>query len=260
MDTRRRPPTRNTPSRATSAPKLQPHESAALATLLLYPVLGLALATAGAGMISPRCVLPVCCGFAIAAALLSARIFGEGPRAIVLLLSAALLWVVARESACAVLLHRQRAAFLALRDRLSQLPDDRPILLADSTLALPLAHDTTPQIRARLIFPIDFAAIHASEPDDSGEQNLWAGRNGIFPLRIVPYTPDLAHSAALVLTRPGGWLAQSLSRDGASLTDVTSPTDAAHLAGLGGVFTPLAHDRTRLFQMQPTAHHAPNHE
>ena len=47
-------------------PVLPRHEMVAVFVMMLYPMLGYALAVARAGMISPRFVLPVCWGFAIA--------------------------------------------------------------------------------------------------------------------------------------------------------------------------------------------------
>jgi hypothetical protein len=232
------------PSPKLVAPALQPHETAALAALLLYPILGFVVALIGHAMISPRCVVPVCCGFGIATALLAHRIFGASPRAGVVLLGIALLWVTARESACAYLLAGQRTAFLQIRDDIARRPADQSIVVGDSLFVLPLAHYSSEDVRARIVFPIDFEAIHRLEPDDSGEQNLWAGRDGLFPVRIVPYDPSLFASPTLtVVARPNGWLAQRLAADGFRL-DETAPETAWQ--GLGGVFTPLAHEDTQI--------------
>lgn len=236
---------KNGPMETARAPGIEPHERAALFVLLGYPLLGLALALGKGAMISPRCVIPVCCGFGIAAGLLSARLVREA-RCGAALLVAASIWVLARQSACAVLLHRQRTSFFRLMAHLEDAPAG-PIYLSDSSLALPLAHYASPELRARLVFPIDFAAIHAWEPEDSGEQNLWAGRNGLFPLRIVPYSPDLAAGRpSIVIARPGGWLARKLAFDGLALSNITSPEDSTLLGGVGGVFTPMDHEDTRL--------------
>jgi hypothetical protein len=222
---------------------LQPHETAAFAMLLLYPLLGFLVALVGHGMISPRCVVPVCCGFGIAAALLGSRIFTSSPHAGVVLLSAALIWVAARESVCALVLAQQRAAFFQLGDEVARQPA-WPIVVADSLFVLPLAHYSSDDVRDRIVFPIDFDAIHRFEPDDSGEQNLWAGRDGIFPIRIVAYDPALFSAPSLtVIARPGGWLTHSLTVDGFHL-DRPAPDPAWQR--LGGVFTPMAHPETRI--------------
>jgi hypothetical protein len=223
---------------------LQPYELAAITVLLLYPILGYLVALLGHGMISPRCVTPVCCAFGIAAALLGHRLFAASPRAAVAMLAIAILWVTARESACAFVLAQQRTAFFALRDQIAAHSANQPILVADSLFVLPLAHYSSEDVRSRIVFPIDFAAIHAFEPDDSGEQNLWAGRNGVFAIRITPYDASLFPADELTLiARPGGWLAHNLTRDGYRLAE---PAANPAWQNLGGVFTPLAHQDTRL--------------
>jgi Dolichyl-phosphate-mannose-protein mannosyltransferase len=236
------------PAASRTKPPVQTHEVVALITLTLYPVLGFCIATGGAGMVSPRCVAPVCCGFGIATALLARRILGGRGQAGVLLLAIALLWVVTRESVCAVLLTQQRSAFLLLRDQVARESGDRPIVVTDSLFALPLAHYSPQGMRARMVFPIDFAAIHRTEADDSGEQNLWAGRGGIFPIRIVAYDPAIiAVPELMVISRHHGWLPELLTRDGFTLSaeGLTWP-QAYTWQRLGGVFTPLAHEQTRI--------------
>jgi hypothetical protein len=231
---------------------VQPHEAAALVILILYPVLGLCIAAGGAGMVSPRCVVPVCCGFGIAAALLGRRVFGGKARAGVILLSIALFWVVARESACAILLARQRTAFLELRDEVGRdSSGGGPIVVTDSSFVLPLAYYSPKEMRDRIVFPIDFDAIHRKEKDDSGEQNLWAGRDGVFPIRIVAYDPSIFAVPRLTLiSRYRGWVPTLLARDGFTLSgeDLTWPQTYTWQQ-LGGVFTPMAHEETRILNV-----------
>jgi hypothetical protein len=243
----RRPQRTEIEPRPSTNPRLGLHELTALTVLLLYPILGYVVALLGHGIISPRCVVPVCCGFGIAAALLAHRTFGDSPRAGLVLLGLTVLWVVARETACGIVLHHQRTAFFDLRDRIAQAAPNQPILISDSLLVLPLAH-YAPSLQPRLIFPIDFAAIDASEPDDSGEQNLWAGRNGVFPVHIVPYRRDLLPPAFALVARPNGWLATRLTADGYRLSGAADQP----WPDLGGVFTPLAHQETRLFSARCT--------
>jgi hypothetical protein len=227
---------------------IQTYETTALVVLILYPVLGFCIAAGGAGMISPRCVVPVCCGFGIAAGLLGQRIFAASARGSIILLSAALLWVIAREAACSFVLAQQRTAFFSLRDEVAAQPHTQPIAVADSLFVLPLAHYSSEDIRARIVFPIDFDAIHKLEKDDSGEQNLWAGRNSIFPIKIVAYDRSLFAAPGLtVIARPGGWLAQRLGADGFRLSGSDSADNPAW-QDLGGVFTPMAHEETRILQ------------
>ena len=126
---------------------------------------------------------------------------------------------------------------------MARLPATQPIVVADSLFVLPLAHYSSEDVRARIVFPIDFDAIHAYERDDSGEQNLWAGRaGGLFPMRIVPNAPSTSPTLT-VIARPNGWLVHTLAGEGYHL-DESSPDPAWQ--NLGGVFTPMAHEDTRL--------------
>jgi hypothetical protein len=223
-------------------------ELTALAVFLLYPLLGFAIAISGAGMISPRCVVPVCCAFGLAAGILAQHTFGRlrhGPVAAILFM---LLWVTVREGFCASLLIEQRRAFLALRDEVEHLNPPH-ILVADSSFVLPLWFYSTPQVRSAIFIPIDFDAIHRYENDDSGEQNLWAGRRGIFPIAIVPFADlPLITPGDLVIARPAGWLTRSLE----TRAIATAPDPGVNnWVQLGGVFTPLGHFETRLMTPVP---------
>jgi Dolichyl-phosphate-mannose-protein mannosyltransferase len=236
------------PAASRKKPPVQMHEAIALIVLILYPILGFCIAAGGAGMVSPRCVVPVCCGFGIVVALCARRIFGGRARAGVILLSIALFWVVTRECVCAVLLARQSNAFLVLRDQVDSESGERPIVVTDSLFVLPLAHYSPDKVRARIVFPIDFDAIHRTENDDSGEQNLWAGRDGVFPIRIVPYDRSIfAFPALTVVSRYGGWAPEQLIRDGFTLSGEELTWSQTYTwQQLGGVFTPLAHEETRI--------------
>ncbi len=219
-----------------------------IAVLLVYPLLGYLLAAAGSAMISPRCVVPVCCGFGLAAGVLCQRVFGLAPRAGFAVVLFLLTWVTIREAVCARLLLDQRRAFLALRNEVQRDARGR-VLLADSAFALPLFFYSSKTVQARMVFPIDFAAIHRYEMDDSGEENLWAGRNGVFPFAIVPFSslyplqPD-----DLAVARLDGWMAHKVEAAGFEIIPVPSRADAMWNR-LGGVFTPMGHAETRTWRI-----------
>ena len=199
-------------------------------------------------MISPRCVVPVCCGFGLAAGLLCQRVFGRAPRAGLAVVLFLLTWVTIREAVCARLLLDQRRAFLILRDEVQRDARGR-ILVADSAFALPLYFYSSKEIQARMVFPIDFPAIHRYEADDSGEENLWAGRNGVFPFAIVPFSSLYPLQADdLAMARPDGWLAHEVEAAGFKVVPV--PSRAKGLWNrLGGVFTPMGHAETRAWRV-----------
>ncbi|MDE1161962.1 MAG: glycosyltransferase family 39 protein [Acidobacteriaceae bacterium] len=221
---------------------------AALWVLMLYPFLGFAIAYGGAGMISARCVIPVCAAFAIVGALLLSQVAG---RKVVLGVAAFLLvWVLARSAACAMLLRDQRQAFFHLRNEVDQaMAPGEKLLVGDSLMVMPLWWYASPNVRAGLRFPIDFAAIHRMESDDSGEQNLWGGRHGVFPVPIdKPNTMIEPQEEYIYLGGQEGWLAKELTdRNFVLVPDGTQ----VNWGGLGGVFTPLAHPTTRVWFVRP---------
>ncbi|MDE1155717.1 MAG: glycosyltransferase family 39 protein [Acidobacteriaceae bacterium] len=220
----------------------------ALAVLLLYPLLGFAIAYGGAGMISARCVIPVCGAFALTGAFLLERL---GSRRLLLGSVAFLsLWVIARESACGILLLQQRHAFFQLRNAVesAQAPGE-PVFVADSLVVMPLWWYSSASLRQQLRFPIDFDLIHRSEADDSGEQNLWGGRHGVFPVPIDRPEALLAPgSEAIFLGNPNGWLGRSMTTNGWHLQADAVPVPWENL---GGVFTPLVHPETRVWFASP---------
>jgi hypothetical protein len=236
---------------------MQKAERAAVVVLFIYPFLGFAIAVGGAGMVAPRCVAPVCCGFGLAAGVLSQRVFGKSQRAglaIVLLMAT---WVVAREGFCATQLSEQRHAFMRLRDQVRGDPAPGDILVGDSSFVLPLYFYSDEATRSRIVFPIDFDAIHRLEKDDSGEQNLWAGKDGVFPFRVVRFSGSpLGAPRILVIGRPGGWLVDAVRTSGTCLLEEGSANTDWNLDWdrVGGVFTPMAHPETRLMEAGPPCH------
>ena len=224
-------------------PHLPLHELAAIATLILYPFLGYLIAIAGAGMISPRSVVPVCLGCAILAAHACSRLFAINGRVAPLILATLFVFATARQYACGLVLHQQRKAFFSIRD---SLPTTGPIVVSDSLITLPLDYYATPQLRSRLIFPLDFDIIHRFQLDDSGERNLWAGRTTAFTARIIPYSA-LNIDQPLTIIAPDDrtdWLLYTLASHRVALTPQPRP---AAWDQLDGVFTSLAHNDARIF-------------
>jgi hypothetical protein len=152
-------------------------------------------------------------------------------------------WVGVREGVCAEVLLEQRRAFFALRDAVAESPGDEYVV-GDSAFVLPLYFYSDDLIRLRIIFPIDFAAIHKFERDDSGEQNLWAGRGQVFPFRIGDFNDDRLYycdAMPIVIARPDGWLAKSWPAKRMRLFG-----DTSDWGRVGGIFTPMAHEETRI--------------
>jgi len=169
---------------STGEKSFPPYEMAAIVTLGLYPVLGYGIATAMSGLISPRCAIPVCYAFAILIAASAYRLFAGKAKPAILLLALFLTWIGARESVLSVCGLQQQHAFASLLNHLPVLSGSEKILVPDIALVLPFEYYTSPDIASRVVFPIDFRAIHKYQSNDGGEQNLWAGGNRVFPMPI----------------------------------------------------------------------------
>jgi hypothetical protein len=234
--------------RRTREAALSAWERTAVMVLLAYPVLAFAIALAGAGMVSARCAVPVCLGVAIFGAILLSRC--ASPRAAAVVVALLCVWVVAREAACGYVLLHQRHAFMLFRNAVERTAaPGEPVVVGDSLAVMPLYWYGSAALRQQIVFPIDFDAIHRSEADDSGEQNLWGGRDGVFPVKIATPAELLAEPQERVLVGPEqGWVANDLRQRGYVLREQSThvPWDR-----LGGVFTPLAHEQTRIFLAAP---------
>jgi hypothetical protein len=223
-------------------------EATAVYVLISYPLLAFLVGLATSGMVSPRCAAPVCFGIVIAGVALLAR--HASPKAAAFVVAFLVIWVLARQAACGYVLLQQRHAFLHLRRDVEGIAaPGEPILVGDSLVALALHFYSSPLVRDQIAFPVDFDAIHRTEHDDSGEQNLWGGRNGVFPIHIAsPATLLPPHEECILVGPPAGWLANDLRARGYDLREIPTAVPWNHL---GGIFTPLAHEQTRLFLAVP---------
>jgi len=218
------------------------HEITAVFLLMLYPFLGYLVASLHGGMLSPRFVIPVCLGFAIAGTTAAHHVFGRLPSAgviAVLLCSAIFLG-----RACAVrdTYDKQKQCFYQV---LRHLPptSNQPIAVPDPLMALTLVHYAPRSIASRIVFPVDFPAIRLFRGEDSPEENLWAAR-GLYDLSIVPLA-DFQHNAAdyLILASDGNWLVRDLRNHSYPVNRL--PASFPHEAIKG--FTPLDHGDPAFF-------------
>ena len=211
------------------------HESVAAFVLMLYPFLAYGIARIRGGMLSPRFVIPMCYGFAIAVAATAYRLFGRRAWAGLMFAALLLCWVFARESFVAKMYFDQRMAFDRVIDTL---PPVSTIVVTDSLLVLPLEHYAPPQIASHIVFPVDFAAIRQYKKEDSPEQNLWHGRNGIYPVPIVPLEQLNSRTSNYLVAAPvGNWLLRKLIAEGKPARMLPIFTDTKDIQG----FTPLCH-------------------
>ena len=220
----------------------------AVGVLLVIPLFAFCIALGSGGMVTPRCAIPVCLGFAIWGAALMARCIRH--RTAVGVVAFLCVWVVAREAACGYVLLHQRHAFFDLRDAVERAAaPGEPVVLGDSLVVMPLYWYGSAALRQQIVFPIDFDAIYRSETDDSREQNLWGGRNGVFPVAIAAPDELLQEARERVLVAPpSGWIAREMQARGYALHEQPA---AVPWQRLGGVFTPMVHERTRVLLATP---------
>jgi hypothetical protein len=218
------------------------HEGVAVFCLMAYPILGYLVASIHGGMLSPRFVIPVCLGFAIAVTLVAFQLFGQFRPAGVALLAIALAWLGCREYFVGYSYHEQKQSFYRVLDAAavaeSSAPPGSPIVIPDPLMVLTFRHYAPPALASRVVFPLDFPAIRYFRHDDSPEENLWAGRNLIYRVPIVPLA-QFQNSAAeyLILAAKPNWLLSDLAAHHYVFTQL----DIDPRAGALGGFTPLAH-------------------
>ena len=221
---------------------LPAHEIFGVLLLMAYPFLGYLVASIRGGMLSPRFVIPVCFGFAIAATWIAYRLFGGFRRAGLAFLCFVSAWFLCREAVIAYWYEEQKQCFYKVLDHLPeaerQVPADAPIAIPDPLLALTFQHYAPPQQASRVVFPVDFPAIRHYRGDDSPEENLWAGRNFLYTLPIMPVARFLDSTGEyLVIAGDGNWLLQDLSHHRYPVKRLPINTRAVAIGG----FTPLAH-------------------
>ena len=189
-------------------------------------------------MFSARFVIPVCLGFAIMGTAVAFRLFGDREHAGSILLVFLLAWFVARESYVGYVYKEQKQAFYRVVAAFPGVYTSGPIVIADPLMALPFRHYAPPVLAERVVYPIDFPDIRSLRGDDSPEENLWAARNTVTNVPLLPLADLQRHSSGyVILAADGNWLVQVLVAQHSSVNRL--PIDP-HAHDIGG-FTPLAH-------------------
>lgn len=185
-------------------------EIAATFLLMLYPFLGYVVASMHGGMLSPRFVIPVCLGFAIAGIAAAHHVFERLPHAASIVLIVVFATFVGRVCAVGEAYNSQKRCFYQILQRVAASPGDQPIVVPDPLMVLTLAHYAPPAIASRIVFPVDFPAIRLFRGEDSPDENLWAGRN-LYHLAILPLADFQRNSGDyLILASDGNWLVRDL--------------------------------------------------
>jgi 4-amino-4-deoxy-L-arabinose transferase-like glycosyltransferase len=226
----------------TTRAAVPPHEAAAILFLMAYPILGYAVASIRGGMMSPRFVIPVCFGFAIAGVLAVFRLFRNVPGTGAVLLCFCLAWFVARESYVGYWYMEQKQSFYKVLNTLPQaealVPAGSPIAIPDPLMALTFQHYAPPELARRVVFPVDFPAIRLYRHDDSPEENLWAGRGWLYTLSVIPLSEFQRDAGAYVMIgSDGNWMDLDLLHHRYPLERLPINTRAGAIGG----FTPLNH-------------------
>ena len=230
---------------------LQPHEAAGVLVFMMYPICGYIIASIRGGMLSPRFVIPVCYGFAIVTAIVARYLFRNVRHAPLVLLCVACAWFVSREAVVGYWYMEQKDSFQKLVSSLEEaergMPPGSPIVIADPLLALTFQHYAPGNLARRAVFPVDFPAIRYFRKDDSPEENLWAGRNLLYSIPIVPLAQFQQSSGPyLIVAGKKNWLLKDLRMHRYGFTRIPVDTDATDLGG----FTPLAHGKPEFYEAQ----------
>ncbi|KAA6458359.1 hypothetical protein DYQ86_20820 [Acidobacteria bacterium AB60] len=224
------------------------HEAVGVLGFVLYPILGYVVASIRGGMLSPRFVIPVCFGFAIAATLMAFRLFGTMRRASLVFLCFVMAWFLSRESVIGYWYMEQKECLYKILDGLPQalaeLAPDAPIAVPDSLLAMTFVHYAPEAIAKRVVVPLDFPAIRYYRHDDSPEENLWAGRGTVYSTTIEPVA-QFAQTGRdyLVIANENSWYFKDLSQHHFRYRRLPLETRATELGG----FTPLARGTPEFF-------------
>lgn len=219
-----------------------PREAAAIFCLMAYPILGYLVASVRGGMLSPRFVIPVCFGFAIAAVLAAFRMFRNVPGAGALMLCVCLAWFIARESYVGYWYVEQRQSFYKVLNTLPQaeatVPPGSPIAIPDPLLAVTFRHYAPADLASRVVFPVDFPRIRLYRHDDSPEENLWAGRGWLYKMPIVTLAEfERTADQYVMIGSDGNWMDLDLLHHRYPLWRLPINTRAGAIGG----FTPLCH-------------------
>ena len=125
------------------------------------------------------------------------------------------------------------------------MPADSPIVIADPLLALTFQHYAPAQLASRVVFPVDFPAIRYFRHDDSPEENLWAGRDVLYSMPIIPLA-EFQHSSGpyMIVASQGNWLLEDLRKHRYNFARLPVDTRATDLGG----FTPLARGEPEFYE------------
>jgi hypothetical protein len=151
-------------------------------------------------------------------------------------------WFAARESYVGYSYEEQKQSFYKVVDHLPEaelsVSQAASIVIPDPLLVLTFQHYAPQKFASRVVFPVDFPAIRFFRHDDSPEENLWAGRNWLYTVPIVPLASfERSASDYLIIASDGNWFLDDLAQHHYEFDRLPINTRAGAIGG----FTPLAH-------------------
>jgi hypothetical protein len=196
-------------------------------------------------MLSPRFVIPVCFGFAIAGIAAAHQLFGHMRYAAIIFLILFVAWVTTRESIIGYWYAEQKQSFYKVVNHLSTIADDQPIAIPDPLMVLTFQRYAPPSLSSRIVFPVDFDAIRRFRGEDSPDRNLWTGRNSYYHVPIVPLAGFLQQTGHfIILGHDKNWMVRDLQEHRYPVDEMPINTRAGAIGG----FTPLMHGVPKFYE------------
>ncbi|MGI4755369.1 MAG: ArnT family glycosyltransferase [Janthinobacterium lividum] len=222
-------------------------KGAAALCLVLYPYLGWALATLHGGMLSPRFVIPVCFGMAIAGGYLGFRALGtfrsSGPAFLLFFL----FWFTGRESWTGYGYSEQRDGLYKLFDALQTVDHaQEAIAVTDNLLVLPFQYYAPADVSRRVYYPMDVTATMNRRHEASAEVNLWHGRD-LYGFNIMPLAEfHRSQESYFLVTSEPDWLLDDLHAHDFPVKVVVPYTRSEPLTLMT---TPISHHPVTIFRV-----------
>ncbi len=194
------------------------HELAADVTLIALPFVAYAIAVLKTGQVTSRYVLPSAFGVAIGVGIAGAKLGRRKAWVGFALAFIFFCWFGVRTAFMAQEIIERRTQFETYIHE-PILKGNLPVLCPDSLIVLPLTFYGPHELSSRIVFPVDFDAVHRYQKEDSAEQTLYAGRDSVFPIHEQNLSDfRAANKKYVVMSNEEGWLIQKLRADGVKLT------------------------------------------
>ena len=192
-------------------------EIAAGLSLCALPLLAYGLAVSYVGMITWRYVLPTAAGIAIIVAFGCYRASRGRLSAALALVVITLAWATVHVGLAARRQVEERERFAARDSEGIVRSLGLPVVVQDGLLALPMNYYASPDVRVRMLFPVDLDDVRRYEAADTPERIMAIGK-GTFAMPIEDFSQfRREHKEYLVYGIHAGWLISAVLHDGGSV-------------------------------------------